>query len=75
MTQREHIDADALCRARCDSLREAEAVFGNWEQAARWLTSELQALGGKRPLDLLDTVSGTERVRYVLNCIEHGIYS
>jgi len=45
------------------------------DRAARWLSQPNRALGGKRPVDMLDTHIGTQQVEVVLNRLEHGIYS
>ena len=41
----------------------------------RWLHTPNRALGGQRPLDLLDTDLGSRQVEEVLGRIEHGVYS
>ena len=62
-------------RDRCDVLESAERVFGDWNRAVAWLNSNVAALENQRPLDLLGSVKGADRVRYILNCIEHGVYA
>lgn len=56
---------------------EAQAleVFSNKEKAARWMLEPNPALGGKRPLDLVNTDEGYEIVSDVLIRIESGTYS
>ncbi len=54
---------------------DAEEVLGSWENAKAWLITESRALGGRRPLDLLDTDVGAESVRDVLGRIAHGVFS
>lgn len=54
-------------------LAEADEVFGSPEKAGRWLRRETKALGGEKPLDLLDTEEGARRVETLLGRIEHGI--
>ncbi len=53
----------------------AEHVLGAREAALDWLTSSNRALGGERPLNLLDTELGAKRVLDVLGRIEYGVYS
>ncbi len=53
----------------------AEEVFGSQERAGGWLRGPVRALGGVRPLDLLDTDLGAQQVDQVLGRIEHGVYS
>ncbi|HSS78656.1 MAG TPA: MbcA/ParS/Xre antitoxin family protein [Thermoanaerobaculia bacterium] len=55
-------------------LRAVE-VLGGREKALRWLDSPNRALGGRRPLDLLDTGLGTKQVEVILGRIETGVYS
>ncbi len=53
----------------------AEDVFGSQERAGAWLRGTVRALGGVRPLDLLDTDLGAQQVERILGRIEHGVYS
>jgi putative toxin-antitoxin system antitoxin component (TIGR02293 family) len=53
----------------------ATDVLGDRSKAREWLLSENRALGGQRPIDLLDTGIGFEDVMDVLRRIEHGVYS
>jgi putative toxin-antitoxin system antitoxin component (TIGR02293 family) len=53
----------------------AEEVLGSSERAGAWLRGPVRALGGGRPLDLLDTDLGAQQVEQVLGRIEHGVYS
>jgi putative toxin-antitoxin system antitoxin component (TIGR02293 family) len=45
------------------------------EKALRWLAMPNKALGGKKPLDLLDTELGAKQVEQILGRIESGVYS
>ncbi len=54
---------------------EAKQVLGTDEKARGWLTTENRALGGEKPINLLDTGIGFENVMNVLSHIEHGVYS
>ena len=49
-------------------------VFGSLVGARRWLDSENRALGGRRPMDLLDTDAGVREVDDALGRIEHGLF-
>lgn len=51
----------------------AEETFVDPEKAQRWLRRPTTALGGKRPLDLLDTEPGARTVEQLLYRISHGI--
>jgi putative toxin-antitoxin system antitoxin component (TIGR02293 family) len=50
-------------------------IFGTKENMQQWLSSSVIALGGKRPIDLLDTSFGIRMIFTVLNRLEHGVYS
>jgi putative toxin-antitoxin system antitoxin component (TIGR02293 family) len=54
---------------------QASAVLGSEEKAGRWLHTANRALGGKPPLELLDTDLGSRQVEEVLGRIEYGVYS
>jgi len=54
---------------------QAAEVLGSEEKASRWLHSPNRALGGSRPLDVVDTDLGAREVEAVLGRIEHGVYS
>ncbi len=70
---------DALESERVLRLAEVAArtveVFGNEENARHWLAEGNRALGGAKPLDMLDTDVGADAVRDVLGRIEHGVFS
>ena len=69
----EAMESDRLCRlARV--FAHAVEVFEAGERARDWLASENRALGGQRPLALLDTDAGAREVDDVLGRIEHGIF-
>jgi len=53
----------------------ATEVFATEDDARAWLKEANRALGGKRPLDLLDTDIGVQKVDAVLTRIQHGVYS
>jgi len=50
-------------------------VFEDQDHFRKWLQSPLQALGGKKPFDLLHSSFGREEVRNLIGRIEHGVYS
>lgn len=50
-------------------------VFESEDDAKGWFKDQVRALGGRRPLDLLDTDMGVGRVDAVLTRIQHGVYS
>ncbi|MGH6886381.1 MAG: type II RES/Xre toxin-antitoxin system antitoxin [Geminicoccales bacterium] len=51
----------------------AEETFANNEKAKAWLRRPTSALGGKRPIDLLDSEPGARVVEQLLYRIGHGI--
>jgi putative toxin-antitoxin system antitoxin component (TIGR02293 family) len=51
----------------------AEETFGSQGKANIWLRRPTAALGGDRPLDLLDTDEGARQVETLLGRIGHGI--
>lgn len=53
----------------------AEEVFGELTKAFRWLRKENRALGGAKPMMLLDTDVGTGAVEDILTRIEYGVVS
>ncbi|MGH8093733.1 MAG: type II RES/Xre toxin-antitoxin system antitoxin [Chthoniobacterales bacterium] len=53
----------------------AADVLGSDDEARSWLNQEIPALGGKRPLDLLDTDVGAYEVTNLLGCIKWGMYA
>ena len=55
---------------------ECEAVFGENNKACNeWLESEVVALGGKTPLDLMDNDFGIDMVLTELGRIKYGVVS
>lgn len=55
--------------------REALRVFGAKHIASDWLQSPVPALGGKRPVELMDSSEGCLQVLKVLKYIEMGEFS
>lgn len=53
----------------------AEEVLGSMEKAYRWLRAPNQALGGKRPIEMLDVDLGAQKVEDILGRIDYGVYS
>lgn len=50
-------------------------VFEDEERVRLWFNRENRALGGQRPLDLFDTLTGLNLVNDVLGRIEEGVYT
>lgn len=51
------------------------AVFGGWKKFHLWLQTNIPALGGRRPKDLLHNSFGKELLLTELVHIEHGIFA
>ncbi len=68
-------DAESAKVEMLDSLLDlGERVLGSEAKAREWLTSPILSLSGERPIDLLETVKGYERVKNKLLQIEYGTY-
>jgi len=68
-------DAESAKVEMLDSLIDlAQRILGSEEEAREWLTSPILSLGGERPIDLLATVRGYERVKNKLLQIEYGTF-
>jgi len=67
-------ESDRLARFARILVR-AEEALGEKEKALRWISRPNRALGGKRPLTLLDSDAGSLAVERVLGRIEHGVFS
>lgn len=68
-------DAESAKVEMLDSLLDlGSRVLGSEEEARMWLTSPILSLGSARPIDLLETVKGYERVKNKLLQIEYGTY-
>ncbi len=50
-------------------------IFGSKENFQQWLHSNIIALGGQKPIDILDTTFGIRMVFRVLGRLEYGVYS
>ena len=56
-------------------LTQASEILGGEEKAWQWLQKPNRVLGGKRPIELLDSADGAGQVEEALGRIEHGVYS
>lgn len=56
-------------------MQHAYEVFEDEEKAKAWLNKENRALQSKKPVELLETLSGINLVNDVLGRIEEGVYS
>ena len=53
----------------------AEDALGSREKGQRWMGTPNRALGGKRPIERLESDVGSRMVERILGRIEHGVYS
>jgi putative toxin-antitoxin system antitoxin component (TIGR02293 family) len=68
------VASDRLYRAaRVFSM--AAEVLEDAEKAIRWLKSPQTALGGRIPLDFIETDAGTRAVEALLGRMEYSVYS
>lgn len=52
-----------------------QEVFGDMELFKEWISSDLMALGNKKPKEFLDTSRGVQMIDALLGRIEHGVFS
>jgi len=64
-------ESDRLLRLARVSAQ-AAAALGSEEKVVRWLRQPNRALGGRAPLDLVDSDLGARQVEEVLGRLEHG---
>lgn len=65
------VESDRAIRlARLLSI--AAAIFGDANNMRGWLHSPILALGGRAPVDYLDTDAGLRRVEDILGLIDYG---
>jgi len=67
-------ESDRLARLARLLVR-SEQALGDPLKAIHWLLKPNRALGGQRPLSLLDSDTGALSVERMLGRIEHGVYS
>lgn len=58
-----------------ETLAKASEVFGGREEAEDWMNRPAIGLGGQRPIEMLQTVQGTELVNDFLTRLEYNVYS
>jgi len=77
LSQRSHLTAAESDRTVRLARVYANAVemIGDEPKAVQWLRTPNRALGGERPLDLLDTDVGAREVEDLLGRIAYGVYS
>lgn len=75
--ERGHFDKDEserILRVARLAVRAERALDGR-ENAQKWLTEPVRALGGEVPLEYADTEPGAREVERPLVRLEHGVYS
>lgn len=75
--QKEPLGRDASDRATrlAEARAKAKVVFGDSTAAERWLLEPSSGLGGDRPIELLQTSTGTEMVKTYLQRVDRGVYA
>ena len=64
-----------IAQSLVDNSTAAEAPgFNTAKWLGEWILRPQPALGGRRPVDLLDTQTGVESVAKVLRALESGVY-
>ena len=58
-----------------ETLAKATDVFGSPGQAEEWMNRPVTGLNGERPIEMLQTVQGTELVNDFLTRLEYNVYS
>ena len=57
-----------------DVISYGQEVFGDKDRFNSWLRKENKALGGKTPLELMDTLYGVQEVKKELGRLEYGVF-
>jgi putative toxin-antitoxin system antitoxin component (TIGR02293 family) len=75
--QKVPLTRDATDRATrlAEARAKARVVFGNAAAAERWLLEPSPLLGGDKPIELLQTSTGTEIVKTYLERVDRGVYA
>jgi len=58
-----------------DVMQHTLEVFRNEERVNLWLKSDNKSLHNKKPEELLNTITGLNKVNDILGRIEEGVYS
>lgn len=58
-----------------ETLTKAEDVFGDPEEAERWMNTPALGLEGRKPIDLITTQIGYELVGDFLTRMDYGVYT
>ena len=66
-------ETDRLVRTSRVFARAIELFEGNSDNARRWLTNPVGALGGRTPLDFASTDVGAIEVENLIGRLEYGI--
>jgi putative toxin-antitoxin system antitoxin component (TIGR02293 family) len=76
-TPKKPMPADLASKAWlfAETLAKASEVFGSREQAEEWMNRPATGLNGQRPIEMLQTVQGTELVNDFLTRLEYNVYS
>jgi uncharacterized protein (DUF2384 family) len=67
----EHVEFMAMLPV----IAHAGAVFGDQQKAVDWLSTPLEILQGRTPMEVLRMAGGVSRIETILTRIEHNIPS
>ncbi len=68
-------ESDRLYRV-ANAYHNAVKLFeGDRNNARRWLNEPAKALGGKTPLEHLDTEAGAKEIQNLIGRLEHGVFT
>lgn len=67
-------EAERLLRAYRIFEEATSMCRGDQDEARKWMTTSAVALGGLRPVDLLDTEIGSDQVLNIIRAVNWGVY-
>ena len=71
----ERDESDRLLRISTVIARAIDLFEGDTDAARDWFYAPAKALGGVRPIDVVNTELGTREVERLIDRIEHGVFS
>jgi putative toxin-antitoxin system antitoxin component (TIGR02293 family) len=68
-------ESDKLYRFTHVLVAAIDLFEGNYDDAITWLQSDIEGVGGNRPLDMLSTSAGCDAVKDIIGRLEHGVFA
>jgi putative toxin-antitoxin system antitoxin component (TIGR02293 family) len=68
-------ESDNLYRFTHVLVAAIDLFEGNNDDAITWLQSDIEAIGGNRPLDMLSTSAGCDAVKDIIGRQKHGVFA